>query len=57
MKHGIKGGGHIKTSRPATETIVQALAGCMGKIISAYGSKLYAFAFDKSGVLSQECCG
>ena len=49
--------GHIGTSGPSAAPIVQPLPGCAGKITSACGPKVYAFVFDKSGVLSEECCG
>jgi len=30
--------------------------GCADKITTSWGPKVHAFVFDKSGVLSQECC-
>jgi len=52
-----KRSGHIGTSGPSAAPVIQPLPGCAGKITSACGPKVYAFVFDKSGVLSQECCG
>ncbi|KAJ8430966.1 hypothetical protein Cgig2_003550 [Carnegiea gigantea] len=35
---------------------IQPLTGCAGKVINACGPKVYAFVFDKSGVLSEKYC-
>jgi len=45
---------HIGTSGPSATPIVQPLPGCAGKVTSACGPKVYAFVFDKSGVVSKE---
>ncbi|KAJ8419609.1 hypothetical protein Cgig2_011083 [Carnegiea gigantea] len=48
--------GHIGGSQPVPAPTVQPLTGCAGKVTSACGPKVYAFVFDKSGVLSEKCC-
>ncbi|KAJ8434724.1 LOW QUALITY PROTEIN: hypothetical protein Cgig2_012645 [Carnegiea gigantea] len=48
--------GHIGGTQPVPAPIVQPLTGCAGKVTSACGPKVYAFVFDKSGVLSEKCC-
>jgi len=48
---------NIGTSIPSAAQVVQPLPGCTSKVTSACGPKVYAFVLDKSGVLSQECCG
>ncbi|KAJ8421117.1 hypothetical protein Cgig2_008603 [Carnegiea gigantea] len=51
-----KRSGHIGGTQATPATIVQPLKGCAGKVTSACGPKVYAFGFDKSGVLSEKCC-
>ncbi|KAJ8421121.1 hypothetical protein Cgig2_008607 [Carnegiea gigantea] len=51
-----KRSGHIGGTQPVPAPPVQPLTGCAGKVTSACGPKVYAFAFDKSGVLSEKCC-
>ncbi|KAJ8419586.1 hypothetical protein Cgig2_001040 [Carnegiea gigantea] len=51
-----KRSGHIGGTQPVPAPTVQPLTGCAGKVTSACGPKVYAFAFDKSGVLSEKCC-
>ena len=48
--------GHIGSTQPVPAPTVQPLTGCAGKVTSASGPKVYAFVFDKSGVLSEKCC-
>ncbi|KAJ8420714.1 hypothetical protein Cgig2_003878 [Carnegiea gigantea] len=46
-----KRSGHIGGTQPVpAPTVVQ------GKVTSACGPKVYAFVFDKSGILSEKCC-
>ncbi|KAJ8419912.1 hypothetical protein Cgig2_026986 [Carnegiea gigantea] len=51
-----KRSGHIGGTQPVPAPTVQPLTGCAGKVTSACGPKVYAFVFDKSGVLSKKCC-
>ncbi|KAJ8419952.1 hypothetical protein Cgig2_027441 [Carnegiea gigantea] len=51
-----KRSGHIGGTQPVPAPTVQPLTGCAGKVTSACGPKIYAFVFDKSGVLSEKCC-
>ncbi|KAJ8420070.1 hypothetical protein Cgig2_015732 [Carnegiea gigantea] len=51
-----KRSGHIGGTQPVPAPPVQPLTGCAGKVTSACGPKVYAFVFDKSGVLSEKCC-
>ncbi|KAJ8421217.1 hypothetical protein Cgig2_033725 [Carnegiea gigantea] len=51
-----KRSGHIGGTQPVPTPTVQPLTGCAGKVTSACGPKVYAFVFDKSGVLSEKCC-
>ncbi|KAJ8434713.1 hypothetical protein Cgig2_012634 [Carnegiea gigantea] len=51
-----KRSGHIGGTQPVPAPTVQPLTGCAGKVTSACGPKVYAFVFDKSGVLSEKCC-
>ncbi|KAJ8434723.1 hypothetical protein Cgig2_012644 [Carnegiea gigantea] len=51
-----KGSGHIGGTQPVPASTVQPLTGYAGKVTSACGPKVYAFVFDKSGVLSEQCC-
>jgi len=46
-----KRSGHIGTTGPTTVPSVQPLVGCADKVTSACGRKVYAFVFNKSGVL------
>ncbi|KAJ8434727.1 hypothetical protein Cgig2_012648 [Carnegiea gigantea] len=48
--------GHIGGTQPVPAPTVQPLTSCAGKVTSACGPKVYAFVFDKSGVLSAKCC-
>ena len=48
---------HIGTSGPSAAPITQPLPGCAGKVTSGCGPKVYAFVFDKSGVLSKNAVG
>ncbi|KAJ8434731.1 hypothetical protein Cgig2_012652 [Carnegiea gigantea] len=47
---------HNGGTQPVPAPTVQPLTGCAGKVTSACGPKVYAFVFDKSGVLSEKCC-
>ncbi|KAJ8434729.1 hypothetical protein Cgig2_012650 [Carnegiea gigantea] len=51
-----KRSGHIGGTQPVPAPTVQPLIGCAGKVTSACGPKVYAFVFDKSGILSEKCC-
>ncbi|KAJ8420071.1 hypothetical protein Cgig2_015733 [Carnegiea gigantea] len=51
-----KRSGHIGGTQPVPAPTVQPLTGCASKVTSACGPKVYAFVFDKSGVLSEKCC-
>ncbi|KAJ8419863.1 hypothetical protein Cgig2_016516 [Carnegiea gigantea] len=51
-----KRSGHIGGTQAAPATIVQPLKGCVGKVTSACGPKIYEFGFDNSGILSEKCC-
>ncbi|KAJ8420715.1 hypothetical protein Cgig2_003879 [Carnegiea gigantea] len=51
-----KRSGHIGGTQPVPAAIVQPLTGCAGKVTSACGPKVYAFVFDKSGILPEKCC-
>ncbi|KAJ8434703.1 hypothetical protein Cgig2_012624 [Carnegiea gigantea] len=51
-----KRSGHIGGTQPVPAPTVQPLTGCAGKVTSACGPKVYAFVFDKSGVLSEKSC-
>ncbi|KAJ8434722.1 hypothetical protein Cgig2_012643 [Carnegiea gigantea] len=51
-----KRSGHIGGTQPVPAPTVQPLTGCAGKVTSACRPKVYAFVFDKSGVLSEKCC-
>ncbi|KAJ8421589.1 hypothetical protein Cgig2_030120 [Carnegiea gigantea] len=51
-----KRSGHIGDTQPVPAPTVQPLTGCEGKVTSACGPKVYAFVFDKSGILSEKCC-
>ncbi|KAJ8421122.1 hypothetical protein Cgig2_008608 [Carnegiea gigantea] len=51
-----KRSGHIGGTQPVPAPTVQPLTGCAGNVTSACGPKVYAFVFDKSGVLSEKCC-
>ncbi|KAJ8420025.1 hypothetical protein Cgig2_030310 [Carnegiea gigantea] len=51
-----KRSGHIGGTQPVPAPTVQPLTGCAGKVTRACGPKVYAFVFDKSGVLSEKCC-
>ncbi|KAJ8424635.1 hypothetical protein Cgig2_032815 [Carnegiea gigantea] len=51
-----KRSGHIGDTQPVPVPTVQPLTGCAGKVASACGPKVYAFMFEKSGILSQKCC-
>ncbi|KAJ8434706.1 LOW QUALITY PROTEIN: hypothetical protein Cgig2_012627 [Carnegiea gigantea] len=56
VKFGTFRSGHIGGTQPVPAPTVQPLTGCAGKVTSACGPKVYAFVFDKSGVLSEKCC-
>ena len=51
-----KRSGHIGGTQPVPAPTLEPLTGCAGKVTSACGPKVYAFVFDKSGVLSKKCC-
>ncbi|KAJ8421222.1 hypothetical protein Cgig2_033730 [Carnegiea gigantea] len=51
-----KRSGHIGGTQPVPAPPVQPLTGCAGKVTSACGPKVYAFVFDKSGILPEKCC-
>jgi len=48
--------GHIGGTQLVPAPTIQPLTGFAGKVTSACGPKVYAFVFDKSGVLSEKSC-
>ncbi|KAJ8434733.1 LOW QUALITY PROTEIN: hypothetical protein Cgig2_012654 [Carnegiea gigantea] len=48
--------GHIGGTQPVPAPTIQPLTGCAGKVTNACEPKVYAFGFDKSGVLCEKCC-
>ncbi|KAJ8420074.1 LOW QUALITY PROTEIN: hypothetical protein Cgig2_015736 [Carnegiea gigantea] len=52
----VRGAVTLEALNQYLQQTVQPLTGCAGKVTSACGPKVYAFVFDKSGVLSEKCC-